>query len=263
MVSDHFMGKIICLSRRIFISLIASTSAGKKYLTRLKLRRRGSFIGCTWFSLVVRPILEKDRFKTILGAPLAAAIITGGAAASLPQTQNALVNWTVGDPLPEAIMAVDLVIPSSETQSTFVMPVPQIIGISQGYHLGHPGVDFRAPLKSPVVAMKSGKVTQTVYEKVGYGQHVYVEHSPFITSLYAHLSTIAVKPGDTVNAGDPIGTIGLTGWSTGPHLHLEIYSEGKSVNPLPLLKPALESLNRSIVIDKAPPASSSGQSQAS
>lgn len=250
------MGINLNLKRRIREVLIASTRFAKKPLTRLKLRKRGSFAGCTWFSLVTRPILEKDRFKSILGAPLALAVVSGSVFSAISQTQAAVQPWVVGQPLPEEIMAVNLVVPSTETQSTYALPVPEVLGISQGFHLGHAGADLRAPLNSPVVAVRSGVVTQTLNDSVGYGKHVYVQHSPFITSLYAHLKEISVQAGDSVNAGDTLGTVGLTGWSTGPHLHLEIYSEGKAVNPLPLLKPALESLTHSIIIDLATPTAS-------
>ncbi|OGV96788.1 hypothetical protein A2W24_01870 [Microgenomates group bacterium RBG_16_45_19] len=211
----------------------------RKSLARIKLRRRGSFAGCTTISLVMRPYLEKDRFKALLGAPIMVAVIAG--ALPLAESLPTVTAWEVGEPLPE-VLTVDLVLPSEANQTTSLVPASQLIGLSQGFHSGHPGLDLRAPLGSPIVAMRAGKVVAVESSPFGYGQHLYLEHSAYLTTMYAHVDRIKVRPGDLVAAGDPIAVTGLTGWSTGPHLHFEVYQEDQAVNPLIYLQPELKRL---------------------
>ena len=77
---------------------------------------------------------------------------------------------------------------------------------------------------------ESGKVT-FAGERGGYGLLVVVEHPNGVETRYAHLSSTAVQPGDSVAAGQTIGRVGSSGRSTGPHLHFEVLLDGKRVNP--------------------------------
>ncbi len=70
----------------------------------------------------------------------------------------------------------------------------------------------------------------------GYGNHVIIDHGNGFTTLYAHLTSIFVTPGMTISKGQEIGTMGSTGNSTGPHLHLEIRYNGVPYNPASYLK---------------------------
>lgn len=87
----------------------------------------------------------------------------------------------------------------------------------------HEGVDISADLGVPVIAVADGVVVEAG-TKGGYGRFVAVRHAERLTTYYAHLGSIGadVKPGMAVKGGDPIGRIGSTGTSTGPHLHFEI-----------------------------------------
>jgi murein DD-endopeptidase MepM/ murein hydrolase activator NlpD len=60
---------------------------------------------------------------------------------------------------------------------------------------------------------------------------VYVDHGSGVISMYAHLSQIAVKPGDNLQQGDIVGAVGSTGRATGPHLHWSLYLNGEAVDP--------------------------------
>ena len=82
-----------------------------------------------------------------------------------------------------------------------------------------------------VKASIEGTVIYAEYNNGGYGNLIKVEHEGGMTTYYAHLSKIYVKPGDKVKAGDLIGAIGSTGFSTGPHLHFELRVNGEPVNP--------------------------------
>jgi Peptidase family M23 len=99
----------------------------------------------------------------------------------------------------------------------------------------HAGLDFGAPVGSPVRAAADGTV-EFAGEARGFGNHVRVQHAGFETS-YSHLSVIpdSVRPGVKVKEGDIIALSGNTGLSTGPHLHFEYYLNREAVDPLPHL----------------------------
>jgi murein DD-endopeptidase MepM/ murein hydrolase activator NlpD len=94
----------------------------------------------------------------------------------------------------------------------------------------HNGVDLRAAYGTEVPTAAPGKVT-FAGERGAYGLLVVVEHPNGVETRYAHLSSTAVQPGDSVAAGQTIGRVGSTGRSTGPHLHFEVLLDGKRVNP--------------------------------
>ena len=95
----------------------------------------------------------------------------------------------------------------------------------------HNGVDLANVSGTPIYAAKGGTVTVTTYNSV-YGYYVQINHGDGFSSLYAHLTHYVVSPGQQVAAGQLIGYMGSTGWSTGPHLHFTIYYNGNSVNPM-------------------------------
>jgi murein DD-endopeptidase MepM/ murein hydrolase activator NlpD len=96
----------------------------------------------------------------------------------------------------------------------------------------HTGVDYPAAHGAGVVAAGRGCVQSTGYDAGGYGNLVVISHRAGMTSWYAHLATIAVRPGQCLVAGTPIGTVGSTGNSTGPHLHFELRLNGAPIDPL-------------------------------
>ncbi|MBC7541815.1 MAG: peptidoglycan DD-metalloendopeptidase family protein [Candidatus Sericytochromatia bacterium] len=98
----------------------------------------------------------------------------------------------------------------------------------------HKGVEFAAPIGTPIRASRSGKVT-FAGEADGYGRLVIVDHGQGVETWYAHASAMLVKAGETVKAGQTIAKVGTVGRSTGPHLHFEIRRNGRAVDPWPLL----------------------------
>ena len=88
----------------------------------------------------------------------------------------------------------------------------------------HNGVDIAAPLGTPVVAVDSGVVVAMSSSRYGYGVWVAVKHNNGLVSMYSHLSKITVTQGQHVQAGDKVGNMGSTGFSTGSHLHLVVYA---------------------------------------
>ncbi len=100
----------------------------------------------------------------------------------------------------------------------------------------HRGVDYGAGTGSPVVAPAAGRVMLVGYESQGFeihGNTVGVDHGQGVSSIFLHLNSIRVREGDTVQAGQLVGTIGATGAVTGPHLHWGLYVNGVSVDPAP------------------------------
>jgi murein DD-endopeptidase MepM/ murein hydrolase activator NlpD len=102
-----------------------------------------------------------------------------------------------------------------------------------GYSAMHTGVDFGAPMGTPVLAAGAGKVKMAGFNG-GYGLYVRLDHTAQIGTGYGHLSRLGpgIKPGVAVRQGQVIGFVGSTGMSTGPHLHYEFYRTNQPVNPL-------------------------------
>ncbi len=94
----------------------------------------------------------------------------------------------------------------------------------------HAGLDFVAPAGTEVRATAPGLVVSAGVNG-GYGQMVEIRHADGVSTRYAHLSAILVQKGIHVSAGTPIGRVGSTGRSTGPHLHYETRRNGEPVNP--------------------------------
>jgi len=99
----------------------------------------------------------------------------------------------------------------------------------------HPGIDLAAPTGTRVGAAAAGRVVFAAYDPSGYGSLVEVAHGGGVLSMYAHLSTISVRVGQSVATGTRVGRVGSTGEATGPHLHFEVRVRGAAVDPVPSL----------------------------
>lgn len=106
---------------------------------------------------------------------------------------------------------------------------PRFHPILRRYKL-HTGVDIAAPIGTPVYAAAEGVVVHAGWLGA-YGNAVIIDHGGGVSTLYGHLSSISVSPGQTVSQGELIGGVGSTGLSTGPHLHFEKRLQGTPVNP--------------------------------
>lgn len=127
--------------------------------------------------------------------------------------------------------------PTSISSAGFSWPVRG--GISQFASWYHMGIDITASYGTPIVAATSGTVSGVVtgtYDG-GYGNNIYIDGGGGIVTHYAHLSGANVSAGDSVVGGKTvIGWMGLTGRTTGSHLHFEVSKNGSLVNPLPYLQ---------------------------
>lgn len=101
----------------------------------------------------------------------------------------------------------------------------------------HNGLDFAAPVGTPLYATGAGEVI-FASRSGAFGNLVRIQHAFGYETLYAHMSRIRVAVGDRVDAGDRIGDMGTTGRSTGSHLHYEVHRDGRPVDPMTYLKAA-------------------------
>ncbi|HEV8264378.1 MAG TPA: M23 family metallopeptidase [Gemmatimonadales bacterium] len=101
----------------------------------------------------------------------------------------------------------------------------------------HPGIDVAAPVGTPVRASGGGSVAATGFDP-DYGLFVLLRHPSGYETMYGHTSRLLVAEGDEVQAGQVIALSGSSGRSTAPHLHFEIRRDGKSLDPLTLVREA-------------------------
>ncbi len=118
---------------------------------------------------------------------------------------------------------------------SLICPCPGYVYISAGYggYDGHYGTDFAASYGTAIVAAADGTVSavnDTDTWGYSWGYYVLIYHNDEFSTRYAHMSSIVVSPGEYVTAGQVIGYVGLTGNTTGPHLHFELYQWGSRVD---------------------------------
>lgn len=96
----------------------------------------------------------------------------------------------------------------------------------------HAGLDFAAPIGTPIYATGDGKVEFAGLDNSGYGNHVIIQHGYGYETLYGHMIKVKVHRGEHVNRGEVIGWVGSSGKSTGPHCHYEVMKNGEKVDPV-------------------------------
>lgn len=129
---------------------------------------------------------------------------------------------------------------SALANGTFIWPVPDCTLLTSrfgyrmhpilGYERFHAGVDIGAKAEDTIIASDGGTVAVAEYSD-SYGNYVLINHGNGYTTLYAHMSSMAVEAGQAVEQGDTLGYVGSTGWSTGPHLHFEIRYNDEKTDP--------------------------------
>ena len=124
------------------------------------------------------------------------------------------------------MLTVRPIVSSARMSSGFGYRIHPVTGKSQF----HKGMDFAAPIGTPIYAPGNGVVTFSGWG-TGYGRYVEVDHGNGTVTRYAHTSANYVNVGDTVYANQQIAAVGNTGRSTGAHLHYEVRQNGQAVNP--------------------------------
>lgn len=128
-------------------------------------------------------------------------------------------------------------IPSTATVGSGSFVWPTSGSVTQRYWSGHKGIDIGSWTGAPVNASDNGHVivAQPGWNN-GYGNMVVIDHGNGFVSLYGHLNSIWVRKGENISRGQQVGTVGNTGNSTGPHLHMEIRYLGVPRNPFSYLQ---------------------------
>lgn len=120
---------------------------------------------------------------------------------------------------------------------TYFWPVDGgYISAYMGDGRGHKGIDIAAPYGTPIYAAASGTVSRASNKGDGYGNCIFIDQDDGNVTVYGHQSSLAVEVGDYVVAGQLIGYVGATGDATGNHLHFEVRSNGRYLDPLDYVK---------------------------
>ncbi len=171
--------------------------------------------------------------KGVNGILRKSEIITynNGVEASRTTTESAVVSEPV-DRVVEMGTA-KRVVSGNKTVAGLTFPLPSGAWEVSAYYgdgRNHQAVDLRAPAGTSIYAAMSGTVVSAGWDG-NYGKSIVIDHGNGIKTRYAHEQEIFVKRGDTVSAGEVIGTVGRTGNATGNHLHFEILVNGTRINP--------------------------------
>ncbi|BFN02536.1 M23 family metallopeptidase [Moraxella sp. K23] len=143
------------------------------------------------------------------------------------QPTTTIINMpTTGSYAGNGMLALRPITSSARMSSGFGYRIHPVTGKSQF----HKGMDFAAPIGTPIYATGNGVVTFSGWG-TGYGRYVEVDHGNGTVTRYAHTSANYVNVGDTVYANQQIAAVGNTGRSTGAHLHYEVRQNGQAVNP--------------------------------
>ena len=155
------------------------------------------------------------------------ALASAGGAAVVPSLDGRLEPGSLAYPLALSALEID--------------PWGWRFSDSRGAWRMHTGVDFAADTGTPVLAALGGRVV-LAQEISGYGLTVVLDHGQGLQTLYAHLQGIDVALGSELQQGQQLGRVGMTGRTSGPHLHFELRSRGSQTvahDPIPYLPPLL------------------------
>ena len=175
------------------------------------------------FSRFFRRVFEISQIRRIFGLVVVSSFLS---VAFLPSSFSSLQTK-----LDTNLLEIEIIDPEiTKTKQSIRLPLESFI-LSQGYSFFHPGIDLASIKGAPVYPIMNGSVVLVSYGRVGYGNHVLVDHGNGRQSLYAHLAKIEVEEGEKVTLDSILGLIGSTGRSTGPHLHLQIFDNNNWINP--------------------------------
>ncbi len=198
---------------------MATARAVDAFQARANLHRSGRVDRSTWRALFRSPVGSAGTGKD--------PDDSGGSAPEDPEDPG------FGDPaMPPGTTAP---VPGS-CATALAAPLRGAVTKSSGFGDGrnHEGIDLTAPIGTPVRAVACG-VVESAGTQSGYGRIVCVRHSTTFVTCYAHLSSIARAKGAIIAQGQVIGRVGMTGRTSGPHLHFETRVNGTARNPEPYL----------------------------
>lgn len=174
------------------------------------------------FSRFSRKLFEVKRIKRAYGVAVLSIML------SSTVFSNPFSYWKGG--MVTNVQAQSTIAEALITERSVRIPL-DVYTVTQKYSFFHPGIDLAATIGTPIHPVMDGTVILVERGRTGYGNHVIIDHGSGLQSLYAHMSTIAVTKDEQVSRASSIGTVGSTGRSTGPHLHMQIWQNGGWVNP--------------------------------
>lgn len=144
--------------------------------------------------------------------------------------------------------------PRVKTDADLLWPIVGPINSPFGPRRGrfHAGIDIGSPHYQEVVAAADGEVIYANETRGGLGKTIVLQHGRGLRTVYAHLSIIIAREGDTVRQGQGIGGVGETGRASGPHLHFEVHRNGVPVNPEEFLPATIDELVRDLSLPRQP-----------
>lgn len=175
------------------------------------------------FSRFSRRVFEISKIRQIFGLLMISSFLSITVLPSSFYTVQTKIDTNLSE-----IQLVDQEI--VKTKQSIRLPIDSFI-ISQGFSFFHSGIDLAGTKGAPAYPIMEGELVLVKYGRFGYGNYVLVNHGSGRQSLYAHLAKIEVKEKEKVTHDSILGLIGSTGWSTGPHLHLQVMEDGHWINP--------------------------------
>jgi len=175
----------------------------------------------------LRKFFEQKTIKKIFGFNLAAVVLFTGVISTPISAFNQSQN--------QEIVTLTAEVQKVTTEHSIRVPLDNFV-LNQSFNGLHRGIDLDGNLGDPVYPIMDGTVEAVFYSRFSYGNHVIINHGPGFKSLYAHLAKVVTQPGQEVDKNTVLGTVGSTGWSTGSHLHFEVYDSERPFNPLTILQ---------------------------
>lgn len=170
---------------------------------------------------------KKSTLKLILGALLMTFFLNYQPTLGFPPVKK--IDKTHAQELNQQVQQID------KASLPFQFQLPHAGYITTTFSTYHPGIDLCTGLGMPIKPIAPGVITEAGYNFWGLGLIVEIDHGQGYKSLYAHMGKTYVTKGKTVDENSFIGEVGLTGHTSGPHTHLEIFKEGNRINPLAIL----------------------------
>lgn len=179
-------------------------------------------------SKLFRFIFEKRSIQRLFGVQLVSAMMAIPVVGQLTATRPPEPPLNVVMPELSQSEMSDIV---STKDREYVVPVERFRFLGQGFHSGHLAYDVNSYVGDDVYAFTSGQVAKVEDGQFGLGRYIILDHGHGLVSVYGHLQDFAVSQGEMVETGQTIGRVGMTGYTTGPHVHFEVHDNGVAVNP--------------------------------
>lgn len=256
-----------CLSLAILLSLVTSPACSAtrsqtksppqlKGITHVVQKGQTLFRISQAYQVKVAALMEANRLKP--STPLKVGqrlFIPGAKAAKKVEASRSLTveeRLTLEQSLREEVTAppppTEPPRPRVKTDAELLWPIVGPLNSPFGPRRGkfHAGIDIGSPHYQEVVAAADGEVIYADATKGGLGKAVVLQHGRGVRTVYAHLSIIIARDGDTVRQGQAIGGVGETGRASGPHLHFEVRKNGVPMNPEEFLPATIDELVRDL-----------------